>query len=398
MYSPQLQKPLPPIGLQPAASFSSQSSFGDMPADLGPRPVLRSPEMQNATLHSHIQPLPMPDHAQRSQVVAPMIDDSPTQPQSSTSSNSGYIPGFQESGARKPTLAPINNEALLRRQFPIFQWGMSGKAVYVIPPAISFGGGASHSEIKIVPVSQVLKSDPLISKFPFSIVTSKGPQKSKKKELEKWIEDHIKEVEAKLKDLPPEASSRLVDRVILWKVMLNLLQSDSTLTKPSTSLIESIRKTLDPFIQAQSVDELESFAPAVDIYHKNKQRRSSGSGNISNRSLNTEDIACMVDFLKVGQRERALKYALDQHLWSHALIMASSLGPTHWLDAVFEFVREEIRTFPSQSARDLALMYRVFSGAGADSGMSFSIYLFYLPFIINLFLLIFVFFFFFEHC
>lgn len=352
----------PSSGLQPAAPVGA-GTFTDLPSDLGPRTPSYAnvtPEVQHAALHSHPQQSPGTDYGYMSNQVHP----------SPPVARSVYSTGSVEKSPKKvQPLTPINNEALLRRQFPIFNWGLSGTAVTVIPPAISFGGGATIPEIKIVPVSQIIRTtDQDLSKFPFSIVTSKGSQRGKKKELETWIEEHVKQSEASMKTTRPEDSSRLSDRVALWKVMLALLQADSTTKKPSQNLMDAIRKILDPFVQVESSEELATFAPAVDIYQRNLHRRTSSSGNGTSRGLKTEDINRLVDLLKVGQRENALKYALDQHLWAHALIVASSVGPSHWIDTVFEFVREEIRAFPSQSARDLALMYRTFSGAGADSG------------------------------
>lgn len=370
-YAPPVQAHLPKAAspaLQPVARLVGQGSFGDMPADIRSQ-----------------QPLPQdPPNFGSNQILSPPMGEHPSltqnthtpspRGQSSSLGSNAYAPTIAGSSPRKAAmpLTPVNNEALLRRQFPIFQWGITGKAVSVIPPSISFGGGSASPEIKIFPVSQLFQHDVLTPKFPFSIMTSKGSQRNKKKELEKWIEDRIKEGEATVNDARSENSSRQADRVTLWKIMLNLLQADSTSSKPSKTLMEAIRKTLDPFVQVQPTEELGTFAPAVDIYQKNLHRHTSTCGEQNSaRALKTEDINCLVDLLKVGQRESALKYALDQHLWAHALIMASSLGPTNWIDAVFEFVREEVRVFPSQSARDLALMYRTFSGAGADSGKYF---------------------------
>lgn len=350
------------LGLQPATPVDG-GAFTDLPVDLGPRASSYAnvtPEVQPAALHNYSQQSPGTDYG----YIPHQVHASPPVARSSYSTGS-----VEKSPKKVPPQTPINNEALLRRQFPIFNWGLSGTTVTVIPSAISFGGGATIPEIKIVPASQIIRTtDQDLNKFPFSIVTSKGSQRGKKKELETWIEEHVKQREATLKTIRPEDSSRLSDRVALWKVMLALLQADSTTKKPSKNLMDAIRKILDPFVQVESSEELATFAPAVDIYQRNLHRRTSSLGNGTSRGLKTEDINRLVDLLKVGQRENALKYALDQHLWAHALIVASSVGPSHWIDTVFEFVREEIRVFPSQSARDLALMYRTFSGAGADSG------------------------------
>lgn len=364
-----------PKGLQPAAQLVSKGGFGELPADIGQRQAqfARSPEVQQAVLKAkHYRTPSGQDLGQYGPRVLSPISQSGLH--HSVGNGRGYSTA-SESEQRNASYSqqqqqqqPINNEALLRRQFPIFRWGMGGKAVSVIPPSISFGGGAATAEVKIIHPSQVLQADTLIAKFPFPLVTSKGIQRTKKKELEKWIEEHITIMEKKFQLMRPEESSHLTGRVLLWKVMLNLLQADSTIAKPSKNLKDAVRKSLDPFVQVQATEELASFAPAVDIYRKNMHRRTSSISAGTNRSLKSGDVNEIVDLLKIGEKDTALRFALDQHLWAHALLIASSIGPAAWMDAVFEFVREEIRVFPSQSARDLALMYRVFSGAGAESG------------------------------
>lgn len=355
--------------LQPPARLSNPAGFGEMPADMQPpprpNPYAVSQDSLSSGVNRNLRTPPVNDRAQLAKGASP-----PKPP--------GPIPGpsskvYSEASHNVPKkvsepVAPITAlEAFPRRQFPIFHWTATDKAVSVIPPSISFGGASTVTEIKVQSVQSIFKDNQFITKFPFSITTSKGGQKNKKKDLEQWIDGHIKEGESKLKENGFSTSSRQADRLTLWKILLNLLQADSSPSQPSKTFMEAVRKTLDPSVQVET-QELDTFAPAVDIYQKSLHRRDSSSGNAgSSRGLKTEDINRLVDLLKVGQREAALKHALDQHLWAHALIMASSLGPTHWIDAVFEFVREEIRPFPSQSARDLALMYRTFSGAGADA-------------------------------
>ncbi|KAF5102861.1 hypothetical protein D0Z00_000119 [Geotrichum galactomycetum] len=131
-------------------------------------------------------------------------------------------------------------------------------------------------------------------------------------------------------------------------------------------LKEAIRMILDPHVVVEAHKDEATFAPAVDVYKK-LQRHGSNAGMPMGRILKSEDINKIVDLLKVGLKENALKYSLDNHLWSHAFIIASSMSPAEWVSSVTEFVREEIREFPSQSSRDLALIYRIFSGAGADA-------------------------------
>lgn len=359
-HAPPMQSTPPPV-LQPAANLTMHGSFGDLPTNPVPKPNPYASTGNIPGVNPNLSPV------SRNSSVANMsnvLRQSPQRFPNKTNANA-YAPSSSE--AMPASAAPVNNEALLRRQFPIFRWGSTGKAVCVIPPQIAFGGASTNIEIKVVPVNQIITSDPYLSKFPFGIVSAKGAQKNKKKDLEKWIEDYVGENEEKGK-APGSKTTRSSDRIALWKVLLALLKTGSPTAKPSKELTDSVRAILDPFVQAYDSGELDSFAPASDIYQRGMgQLTASALGNNGGQNVKPDDVNRLVDYIKVGQREIALKYALDQRLWAHSLILASSLGPTQWLNTVSEFVREEVRPLPSQSVHDLAFMYRVFSGAGADS-------------------------------
>lgn len=371
------QQPTPGANLSsPVTSHPRNSAFGDMPADIGQKQaeLYRSPEVQQAIQNArHYRSLSGSNwNVSPSPVAIPPGANSPNinvNKRHSMPSNFSDSPGLNSYPGRPASAAPIpvDTESLMRRQFPIFSWGMGGKAVYLIPPQISFGGSARPPEVKVVHASSIIKTDSDIKKFPFPLVTGKGVQKNKKKELEKWIANHIEIMDKSLGFQRNDDSSRFSNRIILWKIMLSLLQGESNTQKPGKPLKDAIRMVLDPHVAAFEEHKYDAtFAPAVDGYRK-LQRHGSNAGISMGRNLKSDDINKIVDLLKVGLKENALKYSLDNHLWSHAFIIASSMNPAEWVSSVAEFVREEIREFPSQSSRDLAFIYRVFSGAGADA-------------------------------
>lgn len=353
-YDPRNNVTKPPIALErintksrtlsgtyeakPSPVSKQQSAFGDMPADIGFRQadMYKSAEAQQAIMNAR-------RHSRSA---------------SSTASSPQVYSQKSDSGI-------ISNEALLKRQFPIFNWGMGGKIVRFLPPPISFGISTNFPEIKINSSSDILTHDPTLSKFPFNLVSAKGPQKNKA--LEGWIVSHI----SSLENAMPQDD---VNRITVWKILLALIQDESTTQNPSETLKTAIRQILDPHVQVVSSEPSNnSFAPVIDIYHRNLHRRTTSIGTHHGKAvqLSSENINTLADLIKLGERKKALKYSLDNRLWVHALIIASSLSPQEWVSSVAEFVREEIREFPSQSARDLSLMYRIFSGAGGDSSKYF---------------------------
>lgn len=85
-------------------------------------------------------------------------------------------------------------------------------------------------------------------------------------------------------------------------------------------------------------------------------------------SFGPDELKSIMGEIEVGNREGALRRAMEKHLWAHALIIAGSLGADHWHRTVMEFARSEVKANATPSAKNLAFMYRVFSGAGGDSG------------------------------
>jgi hypothetical protein len=72
--------------------------------------------------------------------------------------------------------------------------------------------------------------------------------------------------------------------------------------------------------------------------------------------------------LLVGEQEKAVRYAMDAKLWSHALLISSSVGPELWKEVVQAFVSEGF-TGPVSSASEqtLRIAYSMFGGSVANA-------------------------------
>ena len=89
------------------------------------------------------------------------------------------------------------------------------------------------------------------------------------------------------------------------------------------------------------------------------------------------------EFLLRGERRQAYCYALDEKLWAHAMIIASSIDKDAWKEVVNEFLKAELgvkeetsqgRSYPkikdalpsSTNGREgLRAVYSLFSGQGS---------------------------------
>lgn len=95
------------------------------------------------------------------------------------------------------------------------------------------------------------------------------------------------------------------------------------------------------------------------------------------------------ELLAQGERNIAYRYALDERLWAHAMIIASSIDKEAWKEVVNEFIRSELHaqdavgasrpgqrdaTTASYTGREpLKVAYSLYSGQGAASSAYCSI-------------------------
>jgi hypothetical protein len=83
--------------------------------------------------------------------------------------------------------------------------------------------------------------------------------------------------------------------------------------------------------------------------------------------------------LAKGDRRAAYRYALDEQLWAHAMVISSSVDKEAWKEVVNEFIRSELNTqgvtdstAPDATAsgagrEPLKVAYSLYSGQGAAS-------------------------------
>ena len=104
----------------------------------------------------------------------------------------------------------------------------------------------------------------------------------------------------------------------------------------------------------------------------------SNEAPISVTALKPSALEKIQEFLIRGERRQAYHYALDEKLWAHAMVIASSIDRDSWQEAVKEFIRVElgskgaqddkIRSDDSNSRESLRVAYSLFAGQGAASG------------------------------
>jgi COPII coat assembly protein SEC16 len=72
-----------------------------------------------------------------------------------------------------------------------------------------------------------------------------------------------------------------------------------------------------------------------------------------------------------GERRQAYQFALDEKLWSHALLISSSLDKEAWKEVAHEFIKSELGlssdTQDGTGKESLRLAYGLFAGDGPSA-------------------------------
>jgi hypothetical protein len=109
-----------------------------------------------------------------------------------------------------------------------------------------------------------------------------------------------------------------------------------------------------------------------------------GDSPVATYKVKPDALDKIQEFLLQGERRQAYHYALDERMWAHSMLIASSLDKDAWKEVVNEFIRSElgVRTDqkkPSPFGGDpsvangrepLRVAYSLFAGHGPASSKS----------------------------
>lgn len=202
------------------------------------------------------------------------------------------------------------------------------------------------------PSAFVLPDDELIARFP-------GPLKfkNKKKDVVSWMSSVIALLENDLRleifSFEEDFSSRRHENILLWKVIKLLVENDGVFNTSSASFNRALRDILTP--------------PAND-YSAGPFNYSDNGGTLNlpnSEAVSVESISRIREHLLVGEREKAVWEAVDNRLWGHAMLLASTLDKSVWKQVTQEFVRREVKSIGS-NYDTVAALYDVFAGNAED--------------------------------
>jgi hypothetical protein len=192
------------------------------------------------------------------------------------------------------------------------------------------------------------------------IVQHPGPlkNKSKKKDLLAWLSSKIAAFEnegfSEAAQLHPDSHKRHDEKILLWKIVRALVEHDGVL-EGSADVEKSLRCIIFPHLQTADSDLTSSSTlPVVSALQPlNAPSQPDATDCQSMESIRNS--------LLVGNREKAVWDAVDNRLWGHAMIIASTLDRSVWKQVVQEFVRREVKSTAGNS-ESLAALYEIFAG------------------------------------
>lgn len=158
----------------------------------------------------------------------------------------------------------------------------------------------------------------------------------------------------------------------------------------SPQIDTAVRAALVPHIANDSGDPGKDISASLTTPAFSPSRpgaygmQSISSGNEAPLSVTTtlpSSLDKIQEFLVRGERRQAYHYALDEKLWAHAMIIASSVDKEAWKDVVSEFLKVELGAhdaiqhattsrskdhpqFQTNGREWLRVVYSMFSGQG----------------------------------
>ena len=251
---------------------------------------------------------------------------------------------------------------------PIFSFGFGGTIVTSFPKQIPrYAAGQNTPMIKCSP-GEVKIQDSKIVPLDEDVATFPGPlrSKSKRKDVLDWLQGRINHLESSVvgqnsSTTLPDPRKRHEEKLLLWKVVRILVEHDGVVDG-NASAENSIRSTLSPELTVGDTASLpsQSFDSALLGISRNN-----GSRSISDM-VEPETMEALRKLLLHGERERAVWHAVDNRLWAHAMLLASTLEKKVWKQVSQEFVRQEVKTF-GDNTESLAALYQIFAGNWDES-------------------------------
>jgi COPII coat assembly protein SEC16 len=156
-----------------------------------------------------------------------------------------------------------------------------------------------------------------------------------------------------------DPARRKQEKVLLWKLVRVLVEHDGSLEVPALKAVNALLSPEIHNVDESSPIQYRGRAQSTGMYGpQGANLRPDGADPLAIEGLRKS--------LLGGDRHAAVMHAMDNRLWSHALIIASTVERSLWSQVVREFVRQEVKTAGSNT-ESLSALYEIFGGNIEDS-------------------------------
>ncbi|KAJ9612324.1 vesicle coat component [Cladophialophora chaetospira] len=250
---------------------------------------------------------------------------------------------------------------------PVFRFGFGNAIASTFPRHVPrYAAGAARPQIKSAPGEISVRDGKDFVAQPELINNFPGPLrgKSKKKDLLSWMANYITAMEAGMPNIfaaqaHDDPARRLHEKVLLWKIVRVMVEHDGSLDGPALIAINLILSPEVHNVDESSPIQYRAGEQPTGIY------RPAGA-NMKLDSVDPMAVEALRKLLLSGDRQAAVFHAMDNRLWSHALIIASTLDRSVWGQVVREFVHQEVKT-AGENTESLSALYEIFGGNVEES-------------------------------
>ncbi|CAG8783410.1 10807_t:CDS:2, partial [Gigaspora rosea] len=139
---------------------------------------------------------------------------------------------------------------------------------------------------------------------------------------------------------------------------------------------EAVRHVLAPSTTKTKPDESNFTVPADSNFDSTQSLPESSAPSSVTYSISPKAIDKLQELLLKGDRVAAINHAMNNNLWTHALIIASCVNKDLWKEVVNGFIRHELGsplsdTSQSNGRECLRVLYSLLAGNGPNSVKQF---------------------------
>ncbi|OLL24933.1 COPII coat assembly protein sec16 [Neolecta irregularis DAH-3] len=259
---------------------------------------------------------------------------------------------------------------------PLITFGFGGKIITMFPHQIQryAADGSTISKgapglMNIANLRDYIKAEDHTT-FPgpvYQVGASKGAMKAKRKECSAWLQNTINKLDNET-FYGTEVERQHFEHIVILFKLLKVYTDHETPLDGSTEIEVACKEILMPGLSTLSLAKNEdaSFTVAAHLSQGQHSRQISDGSPLSQYPVTKEFIASIGQSLLRGDREGAIRSALDNRMWAHAMLIASCVSKDRWKSVVKEFVRTELEN-AGEGSESLKVLYEVFAGHGSDA-------------------------------